>query len=264
MSEEEKVKKEKADKDDKDDKDRAYAVIRLVGIKVSGLEEELKDILSGENPKAELTEKDGEARIKLHAVEEGDISAKKVLKPVVKEIKSRLGQLIFATDDSDSLEDSVVSLLRENGFTISAAESCTAGLFTGRLANVPGTSEILKAGFITYSEKAKRKFALVKRHTLSKYGAVSKETAEEMSRGVCAVAGSDCGVSITGIAGPDGGTEKKPVGLVYIGVTIQKKTTVKEFIFSGDRQDIRQRAVTEALALLRTCLLKRFSEVTFK
>ncbi len=246
------------------DKPKADAVIRLVGIKKEKVEEELKDILSADDPKVELSDKDGELCLRLSSSGDGDVSAKKKLKSAVKEIKSRLGQMIFATDDNESLEDSVVSLLRENGFTISAAESCTAGLFTGRLANVPGTSEILKAGFITYSEKAKRKFALVKRHTLNKYGAVSKETAEEMSKGVCVVARSDCGVSITGIAGPDGGTDKKPVGLIYIGVTIQKKTTVKEYLLIGNRQEIRQRAVTEALALLRLCLLKRFSEVTFK
>ncbi len=261
MSDEE---KNKDDKSKEDKKTPAEATVRLVGLRPEHVEEELKDLISGKNPEISISDKDGEVCISLSAIPEEDKSAKKVLKPVVKEIKSRLGQMIYTTDDTETLEDSVVRLLKENGFTVSAAESCTAGLFMGRLANVPGASDVLRVGFVTYSEKAKRKFALVKRRTLSKFGAVSSETALEMSKGVCAAVRSDCAVSITGIAGPDGGTEKKPVGLVYIGVTIQKKTTVKEFFFTGSRQEIRQRAVTEALALLRLCLLKRFSEVTFK
>ncbi len=256
MSEEGKNKKEGTEK--------AMATVRLAGVKSDVVREELKDLLAGDNPSIEMTDKDGEVLLSLCAQGDGDIGSKKILKPVVKEIKSRLGQMIYSTDESETLEELVVNLLKENGFTISTAESCTAGLFTGRLANVPGTSEVLKAGFITYSEKAKRKYALVKRRTLEKFGAVSAQAAEEMSKGVCAAAKSDCGVSITGLAGPEGGTDKKPVGLVYIGVTVQKKTVVREYRLSGTRQEIRQRAVTEALALLRLSLLKSFSEVTFK
>ena len=241
----------------------ADAFFRLVGISRKKTEEELSDLMKSDNPTIGIEEDNGEVSIRVHAAGTEDDGPKKVLKPVVKEIKSRLGQMIFATDENETLEDAVVNILKENKFTIAAAESCTAGLFTGRLANVPGTSEILKCGFITYSEKSKRKFAGVKRRTLDKFTAVSEQTASEMSKGVCAAAKSDCGVSITGIAGPDGGSEKQPVGLVYIGVTVQKKTVVKEYHFSGSRQEIRNKAVTEALALLRTALLKRFSEVTF-
>lgn len=252
-----------SDDDNKQREKTADALVRLVGMRLEKVEEELSDILKEKNPFVVIDEINGEISIRIHAVETDDNGPKKILKPVVKEIKSRLGQLIYATDEDETLEGAVVSLLKENKFTIAAAESCTAGLFTGRLANVPGTSEILKCGFITYSEKSKRKYVGVKRRTLDKFTAVSEQTAMEMSKGVCAVAKSDCGVSITGIAGPDGGSDKQPVGLVYIGVTIQKKTIVKEFHFSGNRQEIRSRAVTEALALLRTALLKRFSEVTF-
>ncbi len=250
--------------DDNKQKERiAEAAIRLAGIKTDKVKEELKDVLSSNNPSADISVENGEVLIRLRAVEEEDRNAKKVLKPVVKEIKSRLGQMIYSTDEDETLEDSVVSLLKENHFTIATAESCTAGLFTARLANVPGVSDILKEGFITYSEKSKRKYVGVKRRTLDKFSAVSEQTAYEMSKGAAAQAKTDCAVSITGIAGPGGGSSKQPVGLVYIGVTVQKKTTVKEFQFSGNRQEIRSQAVTEALALLRLALLKRFSEVTF-
>ncbi len=253
-----------SDDDNNKQKDgSADAAVRLVGIKADKVKEELKDIIAAGNPSFSITDLHGEVLIRLHASEEEDKSGKKILKSVVKEIKSRLGQMIYSTDEEETLEDAVVSLLRENHFTIATAESCTAGLFTGRLANVPGVSEILKAGFITYSEKAKRKLVGVKRRTLDKFTAVSGETAMEMSKGAAAAAKTDCAVSITGLAGPDGGDSKHPVGLVYIGVTVQKKTIVKEYNFSGDRQEIRSRAVTEALALLRLALLKHFSEITF-
>lgn len=252
-----------SDDDNKQKDGFADAAVRLVGIKKDKVEEELSDLISGKNPSITVTDSEGEVLIRLHAEEEEDKSAKKILKPVVKEIKSRLGQMIYSTDENETLEDAVVSLLKENRFTIAAAESCTAGLFTARLANVPGVSDCLKVSHVTYSEKAKRKFAGVKRRTLDKFTAVSAETAQEMCKGVAANAKADCGVSITGIAGPDGGTAEKPVGLVYIGITVQKKTIVKEYHLEGDRQEIRSQAVTEALALLRLALLKHFSEITF-
>ncbi len=241
----------------------ADAALKLVGIKKKAVEKELSDIMAAGNPSFEISEEEGEILIRLHAEDEEDKSGKKILKPVLKEIKSRLGQMIYSTDENTTLEEAVVNLLKENHFTIATSESCTAGLFTGRIANVPGTSEILKGGFVAYSEKAKRKFSGVKRRTLDKYTAVSEQTAAEMSKGACAAFKTDCGVSITGLAGPDGGSDKQPVGLVYIGVTVQKKTTVKEYHFSGDRQEVRFQAVTEALALLRLSLLKHFSEITF-
>lgn len=252
-----------SDDDSKSKEKTADAAFRLVGIKKKKVMEELSDIIGDGNPSCEISENDGEVLIRVHAEEAGDKGARKIIKPVLKEIKSRLGQKIYSTDEKGTLEEAVISLLRENHFTLATSESCTAGLFTGRLANVPGTSDVLKGGFIAYSEKAKRKFSGVKRRTLDKFSAVSEQTASEMSRGACAAFKTDCGVSITGYAGPEGDQDKQNVGLVYIGVTVQKKTTVKEYNFSGDRQEIRNQAVTEALAFLRLSLLKHFSEITF-
>jgi len=155
-----------------------------------------------------------------------------------------------------TLEESVVQLLKEQGLTLTTVESCTGGLFTGRLVNVQGASEVLKQGFITYSNKAKRKLIGVKKLTLKEFGAVSEKTAKEMAKGAILTTGSDVAVSITGIAGPDGGTKEKPVGLVYIGVSVKGEMRVKEYHFTGNRAKIRESAVVAAMTLLRTSILE--------
>ncbi len=246
-----------------DKKKTAGATLKLVGIDPAKVREITADLFELKNPEIRISDLNGETAISLKAYAQDDLSAKKILKPVVKDIKGRLGELIYSTDENETLEDSVVRLLKENNFTVTAAESCTGGLFTARLINVPGVSDVLKVGFITYSNRAKRKCLGVKRSTLNKYTAVSEQVAKEMSKGACFFTKADCSIAITGIAGPDGGTEKQPVGLVYIGCTVQKKTVAKEYHFTGSRQDIRNDAVTEALALLRLCLLEYYSEVTF-
>lgn len=155
-----------------------------------------------------------------------------------------------------SLETAVVQLLKERGLTVTCAESCTGGLLSGRIINVPGVSDVYKAGFITYSNKAKHKLLGVRNRTLKKYGAVSPQTAWEMAAGAKRAAKSDTSLAVTGIAGPDGGTPKKPVGLVYIGCSVKGKVTVKKYRFSGDRSQIRKSTVMAALKLLRKCVLE--------
>ena len=156
-----------------------------------------------------------------------------------------------------TMEEIVVKLLADRGFTITCAESCTGGLLSGRIINVPGVSDVYKAGFITYSNKAKRNLLGVKKNTLKKYGAVSKQTAREMAAGAAKAAKADVAVAVTGIAGPDGGTPEKPVGLVYIGCSVKGKVTVKKCRFSGNRGQIRESAVVAALKLVRKCVEKR-------
>ena len=162
--------------------------------------------------------------------------------------------MISAADGNTAPEEAVVRLLKDNGMTLAAAESCTGGLLSARIVNVPGASEVFKAGLVTYSNKAKRKLANVKKKTLKEYGAVSGKTAKEMAKGAARIAGTDVAVSTTGIAGPGGGTPEKPVGLVYICVTVKGKTYVKECHFSGDREMIRQSTVEEALTMLSTAV----------
>lgn len=154
-----------------------------------------------------------------------------------------------------SLETAVVKLLKNRGFTITCAESCTGGLLSGRIINVPGVSDVYKAGFVTYSNKAKHKLLGVRNSTLKKYGAVSPQTAWEMAAGAARATRSDVALAVTGIAGPDGGTPEKPVGLVYIGCSVKGKVTVKKYHFSGDRRKVRESTVAAALRLLRKCIL---------
>ena len=149
----------------------------------------------------------------------------------------------------------VVELLLKRKMTVCTIESCTGGMLASRLINVPGVSETFRAGYITYSNRAKQKVAGVKKKTLEKYGAVSPQTAEEMARGAAKAAHADATVSVTGIAGPDGGSREKPVGLVYIGCHVGDRTVVQEYRFVGNRGKIRESAVSAALTLLRRCIL---------
>jgi nicotinamide-nucleotide amidase len=144
----------------------------------------------------------------------------------------------------------------ENNLTISVAESLTGGLVSSKLISYPGISKSYLEGFVTYSNEAKIKTLGVKKETLYKYGAVSQETAKEMAYGAALVSGSDIGVSTTGIAGPDGGSKEKPVGLAYVCVYYKGRYEVKKIHSSGARETVRERAAVAALDLVRTCIEK--------
>ena len=151
-------------------------------------------------------------------------------------------------------EERAVALLKECGMTISTAESCTGGLLAGRIINVSGASDVINVGFVTYANEAKMKYLGVSEDTLKDHGAVSPECAYEMADGVTKQMNADVGLSTTGIAGPDGGTCEKPVGLVYVGCSVRGAVKVKELRLSGTRDEIRNRTVEEALSFLLECL----------
>ena len=182
---------------------------------------------------------------------------------MVKELKGRFGNNIYTTDSEVTLEKSVVDLLQANGLTACTVESCTGGMLAARLINVPGVSEVFKSGYITYSNKSKRSLLGIKKNILLKHGAVSDKIAREMAKGAAMLAKTDVSVSTTGIAGPDGGSEEKPVGLVYIACNVRGTIEVRECHFSGNRTKIRESTVSAALSLMRECILKYYSEVTF-
>ena len=153
-----------------------------------------------------------------------------------------------------SLEENVVNLLKEKKLTVALAESCTGGAIAARIVNVPGASDVFGTGFVTYSNEAKQKNLGVSAHTLETKGAVSRECAAEMAEGCRLAAGSDFGISVTGLAGPGGGTEETPVGTVFIGCCLEKQVIVKAYHFSGERAEVREQAVSHALALLLDCI----------
>ncbi|AAC07772.1 CinA family protein [Aquifex aeolicus] len=170
-----------------------------------------------------------------------------------KKAKEILSDYVY-TDRPESLEETLGRILKEKGFTLSTAESCTAGMLSSRIVNVPGSSEYFVGGFVVYSNDLKVKYLCVSEDTLKKYGAVSWQTCLEMTVGLKSNLGTDCGIAITGIAGP-GGTLTKPQGLTYIGIFVKDKLTVIKRIFKGSRNENRflstQTAIFYLLKLLK-------------
>ena len=232
-------------------------MVKICGCGESQVEERLLDLIDSQtNPTIATYAKTGEVHIRITARVSSEEEADKLIKPVVKEIKKRFGSTVYSTKEEETLEMAVVRLLKKYELTITTAESCTGGLLAGRIVNVPGASEVFREGFITYSNKAKRKILDVNKATLKKYGAVSKETAKEMATGGVFATDSDICIAVTGLAGPDGGTEEKPVGLVYMACYIDGHVTVEQYQFKGNRNKIREQSVVKALDLLRRCVLE--------
>lgn len=238
--------------------------VKICGVGESTAETMIQDLIEKQtNPTIAPYAKTGEVHLRVTAKADDEKEAKRLTKPLVKELKDRFGNNVYTTEENVSLEKAVVDLLIANNLTVSTVESCTGGMLAARIINVPGVSDVFKSGFITYSNKAKRKMVGVKKSTLDRYGAVSKKVAEEMAKGAYLTNKADVIVAITGIAGPDGGTQEKPVGLVYVACFVCETITVKEFHFSGNRAKIRETTVAHALGLMRQCILEYYSEVTF-
>ena len=232
--------------------------LKICGMGESRVETEILDLIDAQtNPTIATYAKTGEVHVRLTAKAETAEAAKELIKPVVWEIKSRLGKYIYTAEEHVTLEDAIVDMLKAADMTLTTVESCTGGLLSGRLVNVSGASDVFEQSFVTYANKAKKKLVGVKKSTLKEFGAVSEETAREMAEGGRKEAEADVCLAITGIAGPGGGTEEKPVGLVYIGCCIKGKTVVRKYQFTGNRQKIREHAVVSALVLLRECMLNQ-------
>ena len=231
-------------------------MIKICGYGESKVEEMILDLIDKQtNPTLATYAKLKEVHLRVTARAASEEEAKKLLKPVVKEIKKRFGDAVYTTDENETLQDAVVKLLEKHELTVTTAESCTGGLLAGTLVSVPGVSDVFKEGFVTYSNKAKRRHLDVSKSTLRKYGAVSAQTAKEMAKGGVFATDADVCVAITGLAGPDGATPEKPVGLVYIACYMNDKVQVEEFHFKGNRQKIREQSVVQALDLLRRSIL---------
>lgn len=240
--------------------ENGYAQIyKIYGKSETEIKERLKDVLTrGGSPSVTVRRRSREVQILLETQEKEEEAAKLDMKSVGKEIKKALGDMIYSSKENEAMEEVVVRLLTKHELTVTTAESCTGGLVAARIVNVPGASDVFDEGFITYSNKAKRKILDVSKSTLKKYGAVSEQTAREMAIGGVFAADADACVSVTGIAGPDGGTEEKPVGLVFMACCVKDDVTVEECRFHGTRQEIREQSVLSALDLLRRSILKNY------
>lgn len=231
-------------------------MVKICGFGESKVESMITDILESQtNPTIAPYAKTGEVHLRITAKAINEETADEMMEPMMEELYRRFGSQIFTTEEAVTLEETVVELLKEKGKTVTTAESCTGGLVAGRLLNVPGASSVYMEGYITYSNEAKEKLLGVSHSTLEQYGAVSKETACEMAEGAAKAAGADLAISVTGIAGPDGGTKEKPVGLVYVGCYADGEARAYEFHFTGNRAKNRESTVAKALTILREALI---------
>lgn len=228
--------------------------IRTTGIPESTLFERIGNIAEIEwFAKVAFLPKTTGVDIRLTVVGSNQETCAENLDKAFRMVQQKAAPYIYGYDFED-LEDFVAKQLKDKRLTIAVAESCTGGMLANRLTNISGSSAYFERGFVTYSNESKMDCLHVSAKTLEKFGAVSDETAVEMALGVKEAAGTDIGVSTTGIAGPTGGTPEKPVGLVYVGLAFQGKAFSKKFVFTKDRLTNKERTVQAALNLLRRTL----------
>ncbi|MBE7010557.1 MAG: competence/damage-inducible protein A [Ruminococcaceae bacterium] len=231
-------------------------MVRIFGIGESRVGDIISDLMESANPTVAPYAKDNEVTLRIAAKAETEKAANAMIEDMNKKLSERLGAYIYGYDEMD-MAKTVVALLQEKNLTIACAESCTAGLLTATLGDVPGVSSVLHESIVTYSNEAKQKHLHVSAETLAQYGAVSEQTAIEMAEGIQKTTGAKVGVSVTGIAGPDGGTEEKPVGLVYVAVAYGGSTTVRRLQLIGTRGKIRQASVLHALNEVRKRIVSK-------
>ena len=216
----------------------------------------MDDKMDGENPTLAPYAKEGECLLRVTAKAKDEQTAHEMCKPLIEEIKRRLGDYVYSVD-VESLEELVVMELKKARKTLATAESCTGGLLSKRITDIPGSSEVFHMGCITYANEAKEALLFVPHEILERHGAVSGETAKAMAEGIVRRSGSSIGVGITGIAGPDGGTMEKPVGLIYIALSDGKSTWVTKRSPIGrtkSREWHRHCAASQALDMVRRYL----------
>ncbi|NUQ69355.1 MAG: competence/damage-inducible protein A [Chthonomonadales bacterium] len=229
-------------------------VLRVCGMGEAAVEDRVLDLMASDNPTVAPYAKTGEVHLRVTARGDNGEEADALAAPIIAEIQRRLGDHLYAYDD-EPLEAAVVRALIERRQTVATAESCTGGMLAGRITDVPGSSAAFPGGVVAYSNGLKVAMLGVRDETLRSHGAVSREVAMAMASGVRERVGADYGIGITGVAGPDGGSEDKPVGLVYIALADPDAVDVTENRYRGIRSDVRLRATQTALTMLRDRLL---------
>lgn len=233
-----------------------YRMVRAFGIGESRLETELLELIDGQSdPTLATYAKEGECALRIASKRRTLAEAQKAVDDMLEKVKALVGEYIYSCDDEE-LVQVVARKLMEKDLTISCAESCTGGKFAAALTDIPGISKCFQRGVVTYSNEAKVEQLGVSPATLEQFGAVSEEIAREMAEGLARVSGSDICVSVTGIAGPGGATETKPVGLIYVGLRYQGKTYCRK-IQTGDddRSWNRQYAMLSMLDMVNRAIL---------
>src|SRR5215210_7577049 len=229
----------------------------FTGIGESALAEQVQDLLDASDPTVAPLAGQGKVRLRITTRANTREEAEKKINPVAEEILARLGDYYFGEDD-ETLESALGRLLTERGATLALAESCTGGLLAKRLTDRGGSSAFFIEGLVTYSNESKARLLGVPEALLVEHGAVSEPVAGAMAEGVRKVAGTDYGLSVTGVAGPDGGSEEKPVGLVFVGISDAEGTEVERLDLSAwrrSREAIRERSANRAFDILRHRIL---------
>lgn len=231
------------------------SLLRTTGVSAADAEERLASWLGKEGPVAvSCLVVDGDVWVRLLARAPSRAVAEAALTAAGPAVREALGTDCYGVD-GESLEVVVGALLRERGLSVSTAESCTGGLVAHRLTNIPGSSRYVERGVVVYSNEAKTDLLGVPAELIRAHGAVSAPVAEAMARGACRIGGTACGVAITGIAGPDGGSPEKPVGTVFVGVASPAGVEVRRFRFAGGRESVKWQSAQAALDMLRRALL---------
>jgi len=231
-------------------------IIRTSGLGESNLNDMIKDfILSNQRLNVGIYASPEDIQIQLNALSKTPEETKNILDKATEQLKVLLGDYIFGYND-ESLEGVIGNLLKRKNLTLAVAESCTGGMLGGAITAVPGSSDYFKGGIISYDGEIKENLLGVPRSILINFGQVSEPTARAMAEGVRKMCNSDLSLSITGIAGPAGGSPEKPVGLVYIALADNEQVLVQKHQFHNDRQAIRLRSVRRALNMLRLYLIK--------
>ncbi|CAN5221668.1 competence/damage-inducible protein A [soil metagenome] len=232
--------------------------LHFTGIGESALAEKVQYFLDASDPTVAPLASQGKVRLRITTRAATLKEAEKKIAPVAEEVLTRLGDYYFGADD-ETLEGAVGRLLTERGETLSLAESCTGGLLVKRLTDGAGSSTYLKEGFVTYSNESKERLLGVPHDLLVEHGAVSEPVAKAMAEGVRKIAGTDYGLSVTGVAGPGGGSEEKPVGLVFVGISDEGGTVAERLDLSAwkhSREAVRERSANRAFDLLRHRILE--------
>lgn len=228
--------------------------LRIAGMGESMVEKRARDLMASNNPTVAPYAKTGEVHLRITARAASPEDAEALIGPREAAIRERLGDVVYGVD-AETLESVVVRLLQEAGQTVALAESCSGGLIAKRLTDVPDASRVFGLGLVTYSNEAKTQYLGVPEEMLARVGAVSAETAQAMAVGARAAGKADIGISVTGIAGPGGGSAEKPVGTVHIGLAWGGGVTSEHHYLLGSRTDIAYRAAQNALALVRRLLI---------
>jgi competence/damage-inducible protein CinA-like protein len=225
--------------------------LSIFGLTESAVDELASPIYTQyKNPSTTILFKDGQIELHLTAQARNEAEILKLLDDLGRRLDEVLGEYVYS-HTNETLEEVVGQSLKLRGYTLATAESCTGGLLAGRITDVPGSSDYFLEGVVSYSNEAKIDLLGVPKKLIEDHGAVSEQVAGAMAEGIRKRAGSTFGIGVTGIAGPGGGGDEKPVGLVYIALADDSQTTTRKFIFPGDRQFIRTLSVNAALDMVR-------------